>query len=175
MAGLGLGPGAVVGLTERDNEEIDSHRHLYVGFHVPKEKRTEGEMPSNMRNKQTLKVANITTTTMAVGRASTASNLLFRTFDQVRQPFVLDQFHQVAVIVAKDYVDTNSPVKWVKPNRWQRKTAQVSYVLPIAMPDLGNDCQCPRIRHRWLHSTSALNYLPREFPTFLTSQGCASA
>ena len=43
MAGLGLGPGAVVGLTERDNEEIDSHRHLYVGFHVPKEKRTEGE------------------------------------------------------------------------------------------------------------------------------------
>ena len=43
IASLGLGPGAVVGLTERDNEEIDSHRHLYVGFHVPKEKRTEGE------------------------------------------------------------------------------------------------------------------------------------
>ena len=75
-------------------------------------------------------MANITTTTMAVARASTASSLLFRTFDQVRQPFVLDQFHQVAVIVAKDYVDTNSPVKWVKPNPWQRKTAQVSYVLP---------------------------------------------
>ena len=54
MAGLGLGPGAVVGLTERDNEEIDSHRHLYVGFHVPKEKRTEGETDAkqNMRNKQ---------------------------------------------------------------------------------------------------------------------------
>ena len=72
-------------------------------------------------------MANITTTTMAVARASTASSLLFRTFDQVRQPFVLDQ---VAIIVAKAYVDTNSPVKWVKPNPWQRKTAQVSYVLP---------------------------------------------
>ena len=133
-------------------------------------------MPSKIcKTSKTLKVANITTTTMAVGRASTASNLLFRTFDQVRLPFVPDHLHQVAVIVAKDYVDTNSPVKWVKPNRWQRKTAQVSYVLPIAMPDLGNDCQCPRIRHRWLHSTSALNYLPRELPTFLTSQGCASA
>ena len=74
-------------------------------------------------------MANITTTTMAVARASTASSLLFKTFDQVRQT-VLDHLHQVAVIVAKDYVDTNSPVKWVKPNPWQRKTAQVSYVLP---------------------------------------------
>ena len=42
VSGLGLGPGNGLGLTERDNEEIDSHRHLYVGFHVPKSKRTEG-------------------------------------------------------------------------------------------------------------------------------------
>ena len=42
VSGLGLGPGNGLGLTERDNEEIDSHRHLYVGFHVPKAKRTEG-------------------------------------------------------------------------------------------------------------------------------------
>ena len=42
VPGLGLGPGNGLGLTERDNEEIDSHRHLYVGFHVPKAKRTEG-------------------------------------------------------------------------------------------------------------------------------------
>ena len=40
LSGLGLGPGNGLGLTERDNEEIDSHRHLYVGFHVPKAKRT---------------------------------------------------------------------------------------------------------------------------------------
>ena len=39
LSGLGLGPGNGLGLTERDNEEIDSHRHLYVGFHVPKAKR----------------------------------------------------------------------------------------------------------------------------------------
>ena len=75
-------------------------------------------MPSKIcKTSKTLKVANITTTTMAVARASTASSLQCRTFDQVRQPFVLDHLHQVAVIVAKDYVDTNSPVKWVKPNR----------------------------------------------------------
>ena len=87
-------------------------------------------MPSKIcKTSKTLKVANITTTTMAVARANMASSLLFKTFDQVRQT-VLDHLHQVAVIVAKDYVDTNSPVKWVKPNPWQRKTAQVSYVLP---------------------------------------------
>ena len=39
-SGLGVGSGNGLGLTERDNEEIDSHRHLYVGFHVPKAKRT---------------------------------------------------------------------------------------------------------------------------------------
>ena len=87
-------------------------------------------MPSKIcKTSKTFKVANITTTTMAVGRANMASSLLFKTFDQVRQT-VLDHLHQVAVIVAKAYVDTNSPVKWVKPNQWQRKTAQVSYVLP---------------------------------------------
>ena len=87
-------------------------------------------MPSKIcKTSKTFKVANITTTTMAVARASMASNPLCRTFDQVRQT-VLDHLHQVAVIVAKDYVDTNSPVKWVKPNPWQRKTAQVSYILP---------------------------------------------
>merc|ERR1719228_2939513 len=40
--GSGSGPGPALGLTERDNVEIDSHRHLYVGFHLPgKGKRTD--------------------------------------------------------------------------------------------------------------------------------------
>ena len=58
-SGLGLGPGNGLGLTERDNEEIDSHRHLYVGFHVPKSKRTEGgkhhHHHGSSKNKHSLK------------------------------------------------------------------------------------------------------------------------
>ena len=162
MAGLGLGPGAVLGLRIEISYLIINiftrinhgrpwpwswgsggpDRARQWGDRLPSPPlrrlpRAQGEEDWRWnwcqvicKTSKPLKVANITTTTMAVGRASTASNLQCRTFDQVRQPFVPDHLHQVAVIVAKDYVDTNSPVKWVKPNQWQRKTAQVSYVLP---------------------------------------------